>query len=107
MIYYTKRFDFFDPQINSHWLLFLAHAYWLYLSFCLTVLPSIYCIVRIRRRREYCPSLATNMYTVGNTCYATVNVVEKLGIDSPSNENCLIMNYNYYDYCHSPYGYAT
>ena len=22
------------------------------------------------------------MYTVGNTCYATVNVVEKLGIDS-------------------------
>ena len=33
------------------------------------------------------------MYTVGNTCYATVNVVEKLGIDSPSNENCLIMNY--------------
>ena len=33
------------------------------------------------------------MYTVGNTCYATVNVMEKLGIDSPSNDNCLIMNY--------------
>ena len=48
---------------------------------------------KIRRRREYRPSVATNMYTVGNTCYATVNVVEKLGIDSPSNENCLIMNY--------------